>query len=383
MTKIKTSELPRTKSSVGVNKTASKSNPQTMEELLASTGYQVKGLKRGETISGVITSISTKAVLIDIGAKTEGMVVERGFEAARDYIQTLKVGDKVSAQVVAPESDYGYILLSLKRTASTLAWQKLAEAKLKDEPVTVLVTEISRAGLVVETCDLTGFIPSSQLASVWQGKEDSLMGKKMEAKVIEINEVTNKLILSEKAVSEKEKMAEIEKAIKKIKIGEEYDGVVSGLTSFGVFVQIEDKKNPGLTLEGLVHISEVAWEKVDDPSLVLKSGQQVKVKVIGVDEKANKLALSLKQLQSDPWQEIIKKYPLETKISGKISRLTAFGAFVEIEPGLEGLLHISKIPAEKKIDVGDKVDCFVEAIEADKRRLSLGLVLKAKPMGYK
>lgn len=354
-----------------------------MEELLASTGYQVKGLKRGETISGVITSISTKAVLIDIGAKTEGMVVERGFEAARDYIQTLKVGDKVSAQVVAPESDYGYILLSLKRTASTLAWQKLAEAKLKDEPVTVLVTEISRAGLVVETCDLTGFIPSSQLASVWQGKEDSLMGKKMEAKVIEINEVTNKLILSEKAVSEKEKMAEIEKAIKKIKIGEEYDGVVSGLTSFGVFVQIEDKKNPGLTLEGLVHISEVAWEKVDDPSLVLKSGQQVKVKVIGVDEKANKLALSLKQLQPDPWQEIIKKYPLEKKISGKISRLTAFGAFVEIEPGLEGLLHISKIPAEKKIDVGDKVDCFVEAIEADKRRLSLGLVLKAKPMGYK
>lgn len=372
---LKVSKIKSSKSS-GV----SKKEPQTMEELLATTGYQVQGLKRSQTVSGRVTNISLKAVYIDIGAKTEGVVIERGFEAARDFIKTLKVGDQVSAQVVSPESESGQILLSLKKTASSQAWQNLQEAKEKNDEVEVKVLETTRAGLIVEIQGLTGFIPGSQLATSWQGQENQLLDRKIKVRIIEIDEANNKLIFSEKAVSEKEKIAQIGKAIQKVKVGGEYLGTVTGITPFGVFVQITAR---GTLLEGLVHISEVAWEKVEDLADFLKVGQEAKVKVIGVDKEAGRLALSLKQLLSDPWQERIKKYPVETKISGKVTKLTSFGAFLEIEPGLEGLLHISKIPPEQKINVGDQINCFVESIESEKRRLSLGLVLSKKPVGYK
>ena len=136
-------------------------------------------------------------------------------------------------------------------------------------------------------------------------------------------------------------------------------------------------------VDGLVHISEISWDKVENLDKMFRVGDEVKVKVIGLDPKENRLALSIKQLTEDPWLGKAKKHPVDSHIKGKVTRLAAYGAFIEVEPGLEGLIHISKIPAETKIDVGDKVDCFVEAVEADKRRLALGLVLKEKPIGYK
>lgn len=369
------------KEPLGVNP---RGEPQTMEELLAYSGYQIRGLKRGQMISGIITQIISGAVLIDIGAKTEGIVADREFDAASDFIKTLKVGDQVAAQVYNPESGAGQILLSLKRTAFLSAWAKLGESFKQNEEVEARVLGVNRAGLLVEVYGLSGFIPGSQVASRWRGQEEKLIGQRVKAKIIDLNETANKLILSEKAVSEKEKLVQIEGALGKLEVGGEYPGVVAGITPFGVFVQISvgprDKEVP---VEGLVHISEVAWEKIDDLNALLKVGQEVKVKVIEVDQKAGKLALSLKQLQPDPWGEKVKKYWPDSIVSGKISRLTDFGAFVEIEPGLEGFLHASKIPAEQKMSVGEAVDCLVESIEPEKRRLALGLVLKAKPVGYK
>lgn len=362
------------------DKTLGKTEPQTMEELLSSTNYQFHGLKRGDTVEGVITEITKRSVLVNIGSKTEGIVGEREFEAARGYIKNLKVGDKLSLQVINPESESGQILLSLKRAAFASGWKHFQELKKNGEEVEVLVTQVGRSGLVVECYDLVGFIPNSQIGSGYQKRVNELVDKKIKVKVVEVDEANQRLIFSEKAVSEKEKIAEIQAAIQKIKINDEYSGTVSGVTPFGVFVQVEVNETP---VEGLVHISEIAWEKVEDLGELLKVGDAVKVKVIGTDEEAARLALSLKQLTSDPWLELIAKYPPETSVKGKVTKLTSYGAFVEIEPNLTGLLHISKIPAEQKIDVGDVVSCVVEAVEADKRRLSLGLVLTSKPVGYK
>ena len=355
-------------------------SPQTMEELLASTGYQIRGLKIGETVEGKVTNISSKSVFISIGAKTDGVVVGRAFELARDFIKTLKVGDKVSAQVLVLEDDSGQTILSLFKTASSSAWKNLLAAEKKDEEIEVLVTEATRGGLLIEAYGLNGFLPTSQIGRLWQGKTRDLLGKKIKVKIKEFNEKDRRLIVSEKAVSEKERIAEVEKAVKKVKIGDEYSGTVVGLTPFGAFIKV---KVGEAEVEGLVHISEISWEKIEDPNVALKAGQEVRVKVIGVDKETARLAFSLKQLTPDPWQEQVSKYPIEAHLKGKVVKLTNFGAFIEIEPGFEGLLHISKIPPEEKIEVGKTVDCFVEAVDAEKRRLNLGLVLKKKPVGYK
>lgn len=367
---------------MAINKSdkSSNKNPQTMEDLLSSTAYKFQGLKKGQTVIGTITQLTPKSMLVDIGFKTEGMVAEREFEAVRDFFKTLKLGDKMSFQVVNPESESGQILLSLRKTASSQGWQKLQEAKEKKQELSVIVSQVSRNGLLVEAFGLTGFIPYSQIGSSLQSTLNDLTGKKITVRVVELDEAGEKLVFSEKAVSEKEKILETQKAIKKVKIGEEFQGAVSGITPFGIFVQISVDKTP---VEGLVHISEISWEKVDDPNTFLKVGDEVTVKVIGSDEEAGRLGLSLKQTTADPWLNLVTKYPVETHISGKVAKLTSFGAFVEIEPNLTGLIHISKIPAEKKIHVGDEVTCFVEGIEPDKRRLSLGLALKEKPVGYK
>ena len=351
-----------------------------MEELFAATDYQVKGLRRGETILGKVVAIVAKNVFVDVGAKTEGIITDREFEATRDFIKNLKIGDEISCQVLNPESDSGQILLTLRKTAFSSAWQRLLEAKDKDLEVEVLVTEAGRSGLMVNAYGLSGFIPNSQIGSSLLGKLSELVERKIKVKVIEAGEETDKLIFSEKAVSEKEKIAQATEAIRKVKIGEQYEGEISEVTNFGVFVQIKIDKTP---VEGLVHVSEIAWEKVEEPGTFLKVGDKVKVKVINTDQQTGRLAFSIKQLREDPWLSLVTKYPPETHLKGRVTKLTAYGAFVEIESGISGLLHISKIPAEQKINIGDEIDCFVEAVEPEKRRLSLGLVLKAKPVGYK
>ena len=143
------------------------------------------------------------------------------------------------------------------------------------------------------------------------------------------------------------------------------------------------KKTKEVTLEGLVHISEISWEKVEDPKSLYKEGDKVKVKVLAVDDKSGRLNLSIKQLQPDPWEKIDKKYPVEAKVKGEVVKLAPFGAFIHLEPGIEGLIHLSKIPVEKSLKVGDKIDCYVESVEKENRRMSLGIVLKEKPVAYK
>ena len=312
------------------------------------------------------------------------MVIDREMKAAADFIKQLKVGDKVLAVVTQPENDRGQTLLSLKKAALQKLWQEFEEKLKTGEIMKVRGLQVNKGGLLVEAKGLSGFIPASQFSSALAGKVEELIGKTLEVKVIEVEPTKNRLVFSEKAVSEASLLKEQAEALKKIKVGDILEAEITGVMPFGFFakVNVGEKRKP-VTLEGLVHISEISWEKVENPADFYKVGDKVKVKVLGVDKKGGKLNLSIKQLFPDPWENIEKKYPVDSKVKGTVVRLAPFGVFINLEPGIEGLIHISKIPAEKSFKVGEKVDCFVEFLDKENRRLSLGLVLKEKPVGYK
>jgi len=358
--------------------------PQTMEELLAQSSLPIKIFKVGDVVEGIVTEKTPKAIYLDIGGKTEGMVIDREMKAAADFIKDLKVGDKVLAVVTQPENDRGQTLLSLKKAALQKLWQEFEEKLKTGEIVKVRGVQVNKGGLLVEVKGLSGFIPASQFSSALAGKVQELIGKTLEVKVIEVDQVKNRLVFSEKAVSEAGLLEEQAEALKKIKVGDILEVEISGVMPFGFFAKVKiSEKRKSVILEGLIHISEISWEKVEDPAEFHSAGDKVKVKVLGVDKKGGKLNLSIKQLFPDPWEDIEKKYPVDSKVKGTVVRLAPFGVFINLEPGIEGLIHISKIPAEKTFKAGEKVDCFVEFLDKENRRLSLGLVLKEKPVGYK
>ena len=385
--KVKVSRSSKKKVSA---KTAS-----TMDELLKQTGYRLHGFRRGEEVKATVVEKTKKVLYLDIGGKSEGMVIDREMKAAAGFIVDLKVGDKVKVIVTQPENDRGQTLLSLKKAASDHLWG-LFESSLKSGKILkVRGKEINQGGLIVYAKGLQGFIPGSQFGTKLADNIKSLINQEIEVKVIEADSDKNRLIFSEREVSEAELLQAQKEVLEKVKIGQKFEGEVVGVMNFGLFVKVkvkgvkaktkksQKKKEKAVELEGLVHISEISWEKVENPDDLYKEGDKVKVKVLAVDEKSGRLNLSIKQLQDDPWEKIEKKYKPDTKVKGEVVKLAPFGAFVNLELGIEGLIHLSKIPAEKSIKVGDKVNCYVESIDKESRRMSLGLVLTKKPVGYK
>lgn len=362
-----------------VKKTASVKEPTTMEELLALEKDKIRGLRRGEIVEGVVTDITPKSVFIDIGAKTDGVVLGKELERAKDYISNLKRGDKVKAYVGSTENEKGQILLSLRQAAIDFAWEAYEQMLKSGEVTEVRGREMNKGGLIVDALyGLQGFVPGSQIGSGWQGKLEQLINKKFPVKVIEVNREQNRLVFSEKLISDAEKIEAVAKAIKKLQLDDVFEAVITQVAPFGLFVKIQVD---GEAVEGLVHISEVSWQKVEDLSKMYKPEDQVKVKVISLED--GRVQFSIKQLLPDPWNELEVKYPVDSKLQGKVVRLTSFGALVEIEPGIEGLVHISKIPPEQVINEGDKIDVYIESVDRKNRRISLGLVLSQKPIGYK
>ena len=370
----------KTKDSPKLKASKNQGNPQTMEELLAQTGYTPKGLKKGQEVKGKITSISSKSVFVDIGGKAEAVVLGREFEAVADFLKNLKVGQEITANVAALENDQGQTILSLRKYAATSSWEKAIEANKKKTEVEGEIIAVTQGGFLIQVLGLSGFLPTSQVGSILGNEKTNLVGKKIKVRIIEVIKDQNRLIVSERMVSEKEKIEKLGAVLKKAKEGLKVQAEVTGVAPFGLFVKTEIDKEE---IEGLIHISEIAWEKIEDAGKLYQVGDKLEALVIGIDEGNQKLALSLKKLKTDPWLEIVKKYHPESKVSGEVKKLTAYGAFVEVEPGVEGLIHVSKISPQIKIEVGDRLDCFVEAIDEEKRRLSLVPVPKGKPVGYK
>ena len=357
--------------------------PSSMAELLAAYGASAKGFSRGQKIKAKVTSINSKSVVLDIGGKSEGVVTEKAFAEARDFIRTLKVGDEVTVSVLIPENPEGYVILSLREASSEASWLRLQKAKDENHFIVVYVKGVNPSGITVDAEGILGFIPNSQLGKEALKNTQGLIGKYIKAIPLEVDKSFNKVVLSEKEVSEEADIKAIKEAISHLKEGEIYSGEVTTVANFGCFVKIEAKglKGKKVEVEGLVHVSELAWGKVDKPSDVVSEGQKIKVKVIGL--KDGKLALSMRQAQKDPWEEVTDKYKPETRVSGKVTRMSDFGAFVQLEPGIEGLVHLTKIPPGTRLSEGQEIDVYVEEVDAKARKLSLGLVLTKKPIGYK
>lgn len=354
----------------------------SMEELMARKESKFFVPRRGEIIRGTVTDVTNRIVLLDIGAKTEGMVMDRDYDEARDYIKTLSAGDEVSAYVLTPENDRGQILLSLRGAANEWKWKKVLEWQRTGEVIPVRGLEVNKGGLVarIDQLDLQGFIPASQLGGKLASTMDDLINRVLSARVIEVDRDNNRLIFSERSVSEAGEIEAQKEALKSVKPGQKIKGTIVGLADFGAFSRV---KIGGHELEGLIHISELAWEKVDKASDVVSEGQEVEMVVVDVNPDAGKIGFSLKRLQTDPWEEIEERYPPGKKVTGKVVKVASFGIFAQLEPGVTGLLHISKVPTDKEPAVGDEIEVMVADLDASHRRLSLDLVLGEIPVMYR
>ncbi len=358
-------------------------DPQvTMEDLLkASMGYSRPQL--GSVVSGVVISVSKNRLVVDLNGVTVGVVSGRETHDSAGTLADLKEGDEVKAVVVEEENEDGMVVLSLKKAAQFTRWDRFEEAYKKGDALEITVSDANKGGLLIDADGIKGFIPVSQLAPVHYPRVENanaakilsrlqeLVGKKLSVKIINLDRSVGKVILSEKAGMQ----ADAQKKLKALAIGSRVEGRVSGVVKFGVFVTFDG-------LEGLVHISEMAWGHVRHPEDHAKVGDKVEVQIIGID--GDKLSLSMKRLVEDPWRVIEDKYPIGSKVRGKIIRFSPFGAFVQLEDDINGLIHLSEISHQKVEDpsehltIGEEVEALIINIDRDEHRIGLSLKANAK-----
>ena len=332
-----------------------------MGQLLAETSFAPRVLSRGETVEGKVVAILADSVLMDVGVKAEGIIP---LKELQEQGEEPKIGDKISAVVAQPEGDSGVAILTVRRATKEKGWGELQEIADRSGTTEVKGLEANRGGLIVDYKGIRGFIPSSHLVTSVKG----VFGKNLSVKIIEVNKNFNKLVFSEKEASS-ESLPKLELPFK---VGDALDVGISKILPFGLLVSL-----PGST-DGLIHISEISWKKVEDLSEIYKIGEGLKAKVISIDPGTCKVNLSIKQLSKDPWTAAAKEYKVGTVLERKISRVTSYGAFVEIEEGIEGLLHSSKIPYGLELKVGESVTVSIDLFNSEQRRVALRLALEDK-----
>lgn len=345
----------------------------SMDDLLAD--QSIKALNVEDVVEGTVLAVDRREIWLDLGAYGTGVVTGREIEHTAKETQ---IGDVVSASVLDPDGDDGNVLLSLKKVAKEKGWDELENRYKNKEVFGIVPFDANKGGMLIEIDGVRGFLPVSQLSAenyprVTGADKDeilhrlnSLIGRTLMVRILDIDRKQGKLI-----VSEKEAQREFtEGKIAAFKVGDTINGVVTGVVDFGVFVNVDG-------IEGLVHISEIAWDRVDNPSKYVKVGQEIKAVIIAIDQ--DKLSLSIKQLTDDPWQKESSGYKVGDEIDGKVTRITPFGAFVQVSPVIEALVHISELSDEHVTDpnllvkVGETKKFRVIAIDPDQHKLSLSM----------
>jgi ribosomal protein S1 len=327
-----------------------------MAQLLAEKGWEPKVLSKGEAVSGTIEAIVSDSVLIDIGAKAEGIIPRKELQ---DAIDKIEIGAKINAVVAQTEGDSGTVVLTVRKNVLEKVWSQLQKIAENNESIDVKTIGANRGGMIVEYKGVRGFIPSSHLVS---GSKSSI-GKNISVKVLQENKDLNKLVLSEKETSS-ETLPKVELPFK---IDDTLEVKVTKILNFGILVALPSGS------DGLVHISEISWKKVTGLADKFKVGQELKAKVISIDPNSGRINLSIKQLEKDPWVEAAKKYKVGSVFDKPVSRTTSYGVFVELDEGIEGLLHSSKIPYGKELKKGDKIKISVDLFNSEQRRVALRL----------
>ncbi len=346
----------------------------TMDDLLSNAEADVKQIIAGEPVSGIVLSVRKHEVLIDLGPRGIGYVPRREVGFSRQ----IKEGDEVTASVVDAELDNGYSLLSLRKAAKDRGWDEVAEKMEAGEIIEVSPYDANRGGLLVEYEGVRGFLPVSQLSAehyprVGGNDKDeilhrlnSLVGKTLKVCVLDVDRKTNKLIFSEKEAAKETLAARFEK----MKVGDTVSGIATGVVDFGIFVNVEG-------IEGLIHISEISWERVNNPADYVKVGQTVEAKIIAIDK--DRLSLSMKQLTEDPWLSEVAQFKTGDSVEGTVTRITPFGAFVQLSPSVEALVHVSELGGsgasdpEKVFTLNERKSFKVLEVDKDSRKISLSL----------
>jgi small subunit ribosomal protein S1 len=342
-------------------------------KLVPNYDATIHPFSEGDVVSGKVVRIDQDEVLVDIGYKSEGVIPsnELSIRKSVDPSEEVELGEEVDALVLTKEDQEGRLILSKKRARFEKAWRRIEQAADSGEPVEGTVIEVVKGGLILDL-GVRGFLPASLVDIRRVQNLDEFMGQKLECKVIELNRSRNNVVLSRRAVLEEERKEVREQILGRLEPGQVVEGKISNIVDFGAFVDLEG-------IDGLIHISELSWSHVNHPSEVVSIGDTVRVKVLDIDRDRQRISLGLKQTQEDPWQRVLNEYKEGDVVDGKVTKIVAFGAFVQILPGVEGLVHISELaqhhvesPAEV-VRPGDELKVKILEVDEARRRLSLSV----------
>ena len=348
-------------------------------KLVPNYAATIKPFEEGEVVSGEVVRIDKDEVLVDIGYKSEGVIPSHELSIRRsvDPAEEVSLGEQVDALVLTKEDQEGRLILSKKRARFEKAWRKIEAAAETGDPVEGSVIEVVKGGLILDL-GVRGFLPASLVDIRRVHNLDEFKGQTLECKVIELNRSRNNVVLSRRAVLEEERKEVREQILERLQPGQIVEGKISNIVDFGAFVDLEG-------IDGLIHISELSWSHVNHPSEVLEIGQDVRVKVLDIDRDRQRISLGLKQTQEDPWQKVLNEYKQGDVLEGKVTKVVAFGAFIEIVPGVEGLVHISEL-AEHHVETPGEVvtpgeEKWVRILEIDEERRRISLSIKRAETG--
>jgi small subunit ribosomal protein S1 len=330
-------------------------------------------INEGQVVHGTVVRVDKDEVLVDIGYKSEGVIptAELSIRRSVNPADEVAVGEEIDALVLTKEDAEGRLILSKKRARFELAWKRIEAAAESGEPVDGRVIEVVKGGLILDL-GVRGFLPAS-LVDIRRVQDlDEFLGQELRCKVIELNRSRNNVVLSRRAVLEEERKDQRQRILDKLNPGDVVEGQISNIVDFGAFVDLDG-------MDGLIHISELSWSHVNHPSEVLEIGQTVNVKVLDIDRERQRISLGLKQTQADPWQQVLEAYKEGDVVDGKVTKVVTFGAFVEILPGVEGLVHISELAQHhvenprEVVSQGQDVKVLILEVDAERRRLSLSM----------
>ncbi len=361
------------------------SNP--MAELLKEPAHSLRSVKRGDVVEGVIVRKDPEEILVDIGLKSEGVLSTKELPATGyGSFDELNVGDEVLVFVMQPETPEGHAVVSLKRARLERQWRIAQEQYDRGDLLEAKVIDFNKGGLIVDLDGIRGFVPISQILNLKRedtadsaetnAKLQAMVGRTLQLKIIEINRNRNRLILSERLAVQEWRTKRREELLNELQVGEVRKGTVSNLANFGAFVDLGGA-------DGLVHISQLAWSRVNHPSEVLHVGQEVEVQVLGVDKEKKKIALSIKRAEVDPWTTVEQRYQVGQLVKGIVTKIAPFGAFARIEDGVEGLIHLSELlpgqDPKTALHEGQELTLRILRIESERRRLGLSVRQAVEP----
>jgi len=360
------------------SQSASATMATTMEEYLDQEEASSKRIAHGDIIDGVVVRVDPDEVLVDVGSKSEGVISSRELGTKEAGTPDLQAGDRIKVFVLQPENEDGNVVLSLRRARAESVWLKAQDKQVSGELMEAEVREQNKGGLIVNILGLRGFLPTSQVSRSYSASLQELVGQRIGVKILEVNRKRNRLIVSQKAAFDEDRARQRTELFDRLKVGDDVRGKVSGLTSYGAFVNLG-------AADGLIHISELSWDRVANVGDVLQVSQEVDVRVIKLDPETSRISLSLRQLGVDPWDHIEKRYPPGAIIEGEVTKTKKYGAFLQIGDGIEGLLHISELAwehvehTEDVVQVGQTLQVRVLQADRARRRISLSLKQAEEP----